>query len=709
MGYRSMGCFGLSFENDRLPILKGFADGIQSGDSGLYFMAKDIAYATVDIGGPYTYNGSPIIIGMAVAFDGQTLEAGKDYSFSIVDAGGSSISDIVDAGTYHVMLAGLNDFTGTKDVPFNIVAKDLPTEDNITVVDGPFTYNGTAHEPEVTVTDGDKTLAKNVDFTVSYEENIAAGTATVIVTGTGNYQGIRKVPFTIGKRPVTVKADDKTMISGDKLPTFTYTVEEQLPGENALDGIPVLTCETDGRITGQYPIKVDLTAVSYTSNYTAANPGFINGTLTVYPTPFIPPAGSYDSSDESKNVPEETPKAETTVSGNIMTGVTTKKAVINSKGNATAVFGWAQATDVINKAAEEAGKQGEGYTARVEFRVEAPDNVATVETILPKDAVSQALKYGISALTISTPIASITFDADTLSTLSEEAAGQIKVTASRVETSSLSPEVQQQIGDRPVFDFSVTSGNKVISQFGGNVTVSVPYTPKEGEDTNAIVIYYINAEGELEIVKNCVYDPETGTIRFATNHFSMYAVGYNKVDFKDVPVTAWYGNAVTFIAARGITAGTGGGNFSPEAKLTRGQFIVMLMRAYEIDPDTNITDNFADAGDIWYTGYLAAAKRLGISNGIGNNMFGPDREITRQEVFTLLYNTLRILGKLPGSSSGKSLSSFSDVEDIASWAKEAISYLVETGIINGSGGKLLPTETSTRAQMTQVLYNLMNQ
>jgi len=62
----------------------------------------------------------------------------------------------------------------------------------------------------------------------------------------------------------------------------------------------------------------------------------------------------------------------------------------------------------------------------------------------------------------------------------------------------------------------------------------------------------------------------------------------------------------------------------------------MLLKAYEIAPDTSPADNFSDAGNTYYTGYLASAKRLGISGGVGNNMFAPDKNITRQEMFTLL-------------------------------------------------------------------------
>ncbi len=210
----------------------------------------------------------------------------------------------------------------------------------------------------------------------------------------------------------------------------------------------------------------------------------------------------------------------------------------------------------------------------------------------------------------------------------------------------------------------MTSGDKAVSQFGGNVTVSVQYTPKAGEDTNAVVIYYINAEGKAETVSNCKYDPATGT---------------------------------------------GDGKFSPEAKLTRGQFLVMIMRAYGISADENAKDNFSDAGNTYYTDYLATAKKLGLSAGVGDNKFAPEKEMTRQEMFTLLYNTLKQIGGLPEGTTERTLTSYNDANDIASWAPEAIKQFVATGTISGNGGKLAPTGSATRAETAQILYNLMTQ
>lgn len=388
-------------------------------------------------------------------------------------------------------------------------------------------------------------------------------------------------------------------------------------------------------------------------------------------------------------------------------GTTTTTATIDRSGNLTAAVTLPQLNKAIKQAVEEAARQGNGAAVKVEINVTAPAGAKSAETSIPKAAVSTVGDGRVDTLTIKTPIAAITFDGNALDTISKEAAEDVEITVSKVDSATLSEETKQTVGGRPVFDFRVTSGDKTISQFGGNVEVAVPYTPKAGEDTSAIVIYYITAEGKLEIVSNCVYDPATGTISFSTNHFSQYAVGYNKVSFKDVAVTAPYSKAVSFIAARSITSGTGNGNFNPEASITRGQFLVMVMNAYGIEPDKDPNNNFTDAGNTYYTEYLAAAKRLGLSNGIGNNMYAPEKDMTQQEMVTLLYNTLKTISELPASAEGKELSSYSDSDQIAEWAKDAMTLFVKAGIITGSENRLAPAGNANRAQMAQLLYNLM--
>ncbi len=291
--------------------------------------------------------------------------------------------------------------------------------------------------------------------------------------------------------------------------------------------------------------------------------------------------------------------------------------------------------------------------------------------------------------------------------------GEAEITIGTGNTADLPEEVRQAIGGRPVISLSLSIDGRQTAWNNPNapVTVSIPYTPTESELENpeSIVVWYIDGSGNVVSIPNGRYDPLTGTVVFQTTHFSSFAVVYMPLRFDDVPEGIWFEKAVSFIAARNITRGIGGGKFGPDAKLTRGEFIVLLMRAYDITPDENPADNFTDAGDTYYSNYLAAAKRLGITKGAGGNRFLPDAEITRQEMFTLLYNALNALDKLPAAGDPvRTLSDFADESEISSWAREAVSFLVETGLVQGSNDKLTPLGSSTRAEMAQMLYNLLN-
>lgn len=409
-------------------------------------------------------------------------------------------------------------------------------------------------------------------------------------------------------------------------------------------------------------------------------------TLTPAPTPVI----SVDVDSEKNTV-------------NAKVSATAEK---DSNGNATALITKEHIANTIAQITAQSDSSN-NFAASLVIEVDVPEDTDSVETRIPGDAIQEASNSGITSLTIRNPVAEITFDQEAMKTIAGNEADEVKISAAKVDPNSLDEDIRQIVGDRPVFDFSVMRGDTPVSSFNGNVRVTVPYTLREGEDLDAIIIYFINDNGEPEIVSNCVYDPETGCVSFITNHFSRYAVGYNKVVFIDVPEDAPYYKAVNYLAARGITEGTGNGYFSPNVKLNRAQLLVLIMRAYGFTPDENADDNFIDAGNNYYTGYLAAAKRLGISKGVGNNRFAPENEISQQEMITLLYNILVVLEKLPAELSRYSLEDFADAGDIASWAFDAMKLFAENGYIGEGSNMLYPKEIADRAQMAQVLYRLL--
>ncbi len=360
------------------------------------------------------------------------------------------------------------------------------------------------------------------------------------------------------------------------------------------------------------------------------------------------------------------------------------------------------------KAAIDSAKLGNDKKVNVEIALSSSGDVKSIEASLPKGAVQAMVTNNVDNFKVTSAVASITFDKGAVKTISKEAGADVKFAVTKVDATGLSEEVKRTIGDHPVYDFSVTSGDKTISEFGGEVTVSVPYTLKPGEDASAVVVYYVNNEGTPEIISNSKYESSTGKAIFSTTHFSTYAVSYNKVSFKDVTSSSEYNKAISFIAARGITTGTGGGKFSPESTLTRGQFMVMLMKAYGIEPDKSSKDNFADAGNTYYTNYLSAAKHLGLTNGTGNNTYSPEKEISQQEMISLIYKTLKVMGKLPTADNSKTLTAYKDANLVAPWAKDSMELFVKASIVAGQNGKLEPTKKASRAQMAQVLFNLLS-
>ena len=375
-------------------------------------------------------------------------------------------------------------------------------------------------------------------------------------------------------------------------------------------------------------------------------------------------------------------------------------------GMATAALSGTALTEFNQELAAGDDEKGSVAVITVDVSAEAKGLALTI----PQTAVTALGKTNNLSLRVETDLGTLTFDEKAVAAISGASGSKgITLSVTTADTGSLDETVKDLIGDRPVYDFTMTSGDSQISSFGaGSVQISIPYTLAADEDPKAVVVYYINDEGTLAAVRGA-YNEKTGAVDFTVSHFSEYAVGYNKIAFSDVAPSAWYADAVTFLAAREITSGTTADRFTPDATLTRGQFIVMLMKAYGIEPLESTADNFADAGDTYYTGYLAAAKKLAISEGMGDNKFAPEQQISRQDMFTLLYRALDVLGETPDAAAEKTLSGYSDSTVISAYAKTAMEAFVAEGVVSGSAGKLNPTGLTTRAQMAQVLYSLLSE
>jgi len=172
----------------------------------------------------------------------------------------------------------------------------------------------------------------------------------------------------------------------------------------------------------------------------------------------------------------------------------------------------------------------------------------------------------------------------------------------------------------------------------------------------------------------------------------------------------WAYEDINQAVARELFSGVGGGLFDPNGNMTRAMFVTVLGRTarqlgipvYNLSPAP-----FTDVSwNAWYTDYVAWAWGQGFVQGIGGDLFGTNRPVTRQEVATLFYRFMEHYGlHLPGNT----FTRFPDEHQIASWAYDAIREAVRIGLITGfADGRLAPTYTASRAQLAAIFLRFLN-
>ena len=190
--------------------------GKYSGTKNVTFtiISKSISGATVSSIGNQTYTGSAITPAITVKDGTKTLVNGTDYSVSY--------SNNVNVGTATVTITGKGKYSGTKNVTFTIISKSISGATVSSI--GNQTYTGSAITPTITVKDGTKTLVNGTDYSVSYSNNVNAGTATVTITGKGKYSGTKRVTFTIIKKEPSNPVPEKVV--PDKLTSSNVSVNQ---------------------------------------------------------------------------------------------------------------------------------------------------------------------------------------------------------------------------------------------------------------------------------------------------------------------------------------------------------------------------------------------------------------------------------------------------------------------------------------------------
>ena len=212
------------------------------------------------------------------------------------------------------------------------------------------------------------------------------------------------------------------------------------------------------------------------------------------------------------------------------------------------------------------------------------------------------------------------------------------------------------------------------------------YIPALGHDyVNGVCSRCGNTEGSCDGGANCPSKP-----------------------YHDVDTGRWYHEGIDYAIAHGLMNGVGNGMFEPGSSMTRAMLVTVLWR-YAGSP-AGWENPFTDVPNgSWFTQAVAWAAENGIVNGVGNNKFEPDSNITREQMAAILF---RYAAKSGFDTSARgNLDQYPDRGDVSGYAVEPLSWAVAEGLIkgtdNGNGILLDPQGNATRAQVATIIMRFI--
>ena len=254
----------------------------------------------------------------------------------------------------------------------------------------------------------------------------------------------------------------------------------------------------------------------------------------------------------------------------------------------------------------------------------------------------------------------------------------------------------------PSFDPDVTRYALVMPQGVDSVTV----TPSAVNKNNKVTVLAANTEEEARWGARSVFVGDSDISVSVANGETYYIYVTSDSSFHACNTFTdlkndWSRTGICWAVENGIMNGTGKQSFQPDGTASRAQLATVLYRLSGSE-ETPKSAGFKDvAAGSWYANGVNWAAANKVVTGYEDNTFRPDQAVTRQEAAAMLYRYC-VKEKVEIT---ETLAAFKDAANLQSWAKDALCWAVQNGILNGTGdGMLAPTGTATRAQLAAILY-----
>ena len=267
------------------------------------------------------------------------------------------------------------------------------------------------------------------------------------------------------------------------------------------------------------------------------------------------------------------------------------------------------------------------------------------------------------------------------------------------------------IGEPVKFEVNCSYGDKniAVSRFNQYIQREI-LIPDSVDTSKTVTAVVLNSNGTLSTVptKIIIRDGKKYVVISSLTN-SIYAVVSKEKSFADVE-NHWAKKEVNDMASRLIINGIDENTFAPNKDITRAEFATIITKALGLrGKEATLTFTDIQKG-AWYYEAVAAAYEYGIVGGYEDNTFRANKKITRQEAMVMLSRAMKIAGmevELEVDAVNEEIIQFEDAEEIANWAKNGAAICIKNNIFSGSEGRITPKANITRGQTAVVVYRLL--
>ena len=559
------------------------------------------------------------------------------------------------------------------------------------------------------------------------------GTGTFTVTATvaedNTYAAAsNSVTMTAGKKTLTITADSKSAYVGDSAPALTYTVTG-LVGSDTLTTAPTLSYASTPDMSKAGEVQILISGAEAGDNYDIQ---YVNGTLTVTTRPTYLVTVNGGTGGGSYEAGATVTVTAGTRSGYTFQSWTTTSVELTDPTNASVSFTM-PANDVTLTANWTANSTGGGSTgsgssgggssssgSQTETTTN-PDGSTTTTVTSSNGTVTETTKFPDGSKEVietkkdGTVTTTTTDTTGNKTQVVENTDGSSKTTVDNKDGSgsvTLVDENGQVVSEATLSQSAVAAAQEK----GEAVALPMPEVPVTTDQENAptvtvdlpgggsakveipvedvtpgTVAVIVKADGTEEVIKTSL-TTENGVAVTLSDGDTVKVVDNSKT-FEDVPATYWGAEAVDFATSRELFVGTSETTFAPDTAMTRAMIVTVLARFEGVDTTT---------GSTWYEAGQQWAMQNGVSDG--SNM---DASLTREQLVTMFYRYAQSKG-YDTTQGGMAIREYADFEQISDYAAEAMTWAVNTGIINGTSSTTIsPQGPATRAQVATILMRFI--